>query len=212
MKRLSLVIPLIWQALACVGAGLAVPSLAHAAGFTAICDPTSLSNCATVNGSGQLNTATTITGATITGPLGSNAQASSVSVALDTTTTGYLQTIATNSGLQLPSTSKCQTSALASNLVCKASAGTLYEFNVVADSTLDAAAWYVMIFDATSLPANGAVTPAKCYAVPSGTATWGGTFQAGGEGFSTGIVVGVSTTGCFSLTASTHAFISGGYN
>lgn len=100
------------------------------------------------------------------------------------------------------------TAAIASNSVTKASAGNLYSFEVAADSTLSGAAWWVMIFDATSLPANGAVTPRKCYAYPSGTtsASYGWNTPIA---FTTGITIGVSTTGCFTLTASVHAFISG---
>jgi len=104
-----------------------------------------------------------------------------------------------------------QTSALAASLVAKASAGTLKSFEVGADSTLSASAWWVMIFDATSLPADGAVTPAKCYPIPANQPVAGGTFGAAGVGFTTGIVIGVSTTGCFSKTASTHAFIGADY-
>lgn len=100
------------------------------------------------------------------------------------------------------------TAALASNKVVKASAGNLYSFQVSADSTLSAVAWWIMIFDATALPSNGAVTPLKCYAYPAGTtsASYGWNSPVA---FATGIVIGVSTTGCFTLTASVHAFISG---
>ena len=100
------------------------------------------------------------------------------------------------------------TAALASNKVVKASAGNLYSFNVSADSTLSGAAWWIMIFDATSLPGDGGVTPAKCYAVPTGTTSYSAAFNLP-VAFTTGIVIGVSTTGCFTKTASTHAFISG---
>lgn len=102
-----------------------------------------------------------------------------------------------------------QTSALAASLTVKASAGTLFDFTVSADSTLNAAQWYIMIFDATSLPADGAVTPAKCYAVPQSVVNQGATFDTGGVAFTTGIVIGVSTTGCFSKTASVHALFIG---
>lgn len=99
------------------------------------------------------------------------------------------------------------TSALAANLVVKASAGSLHSFDVSADSTLSAAPWWVMIYNLTSAPSDGAVTPTKCYALPSGATSIGGAFVAPVT-FTTGIVIGVSTTGCFSKTASTHAFIS----
>jgi hypothetical protein len=100
-----------------------------------------------------------------------------------------------------------QSSALAANLVVKATAGTLYSFEVNADSTLSGAAWWVMIYDATSAPGDGAVTPAKCYGIPSGTTQMGATFASSGVNFTSGMVIGVSTTGCFTKTASTHAFI-----
>ena len=104
--------------------------------------------------------------------------------------------------------SSSSTAALASSQIVKASAGNLYSFEVSADSTLSGAPWWVMIFNATTLPADGAVTPAKCYAMSSGQVSasyaWNVPVQ-----FSTGIVIGVSTTGCFTKTASAHAFISG---
>ena len=103
------------------------------------------------------------------------------------------------------------TSALAANLVVKTIPGAAYSFEVIADSTLSGAAWWVMFYDATSAPADGAVTPLKCYAIPSGQTTVGGTFATGGINFKTGIVVGVSTNGCFTKAASTHAFISVDY-
>lgn len=100
------------------------------------------------------------------------------------------------------------TAALAANSIIKASAGNLYSFEVSADSTLSAAAWWIMIYNATSAPVDGAVTPIKCYAMPSGSTALSAAFPTP-VAFSTGITIGVSTTGCFTKTASTHAFISG---
>lgn len=104
-----------------------------------------------------------------------------------------------------------QCSALCANLVAKNAAGTLKTFEVSADSTLSSAIWYVMVYDATSAPVDGAVTPAKCYQQPSGTTQMGGTLSAGGSAMTTGITIGVSSTGCFTKTASTHAFIAADY-
>lgn len=98
--------------------------------------------------------------------------------------------------------------ALAANTVIKASAGNLYSFEVSADSTLSGAAWWIMIYNATSAPGDGGVTPLKCYALPSGAISYAAAFPVP-VAFSTGITIGVSTTGCFTKTASTHAFISG---
>lgn len=111
------------------------------------------------------------------------------------------------SGGSTPPVTPVATAALAANLVLSATAANLHSFNVSADSTLSAAAWWVMIYNAASAPADGAVTPIKCYALTSGTTSVGGAFVAP-VAFSTGIVIGVSTTGCFTKTASTHAFIS----
>ena len=105
-------------------------------------------------------------------------------------------------------TSYSATAALASNKVVKGSAGNLYSLQVAADSTLSAANWWIMIFDATSLPGDGAITPAKCYGIPAGIT--GASFAFPNPiRLATGITVGVSTTGCFTQTASIHAFISG---
>ena len=103
-----------------------------------------------------------------------------------------------------------QTSVLASNLIPKASAGNLYAFAVSADSTLSGAAWWLMAFDATTLPGDGTVTPALCYAYPTGTTSASYSFPEG-VSFTTGIVLGVSTNGCFTKAASVHAFISAAY-
>lgn len=101
-----------------------------------------------------------------------------------------------------------QCSALCTGLVVKSAAGNIYSFEVNADATLSAAAWFVLIFDATAVPANGAITPEKCYGQAAGSAQMGGTFASNGIANTTGIVVAVSTTGCFTMTQSVHAFIA----
>lgn len=103
-----------------------------------------------------------------------------------------------------------QCAALCANLVVDANPGDLFSFNVSADSTLSAAAWWIMVYDATAAPGDGAVTPAKCYAMTSGTTSFSAAFPVPAT-FTTGITFGVSTTGCFSKTASTHAFIAGDF-
>lgn len=116
-----------------------------------------------------------------------------------------VQTSPSSTGGVAPTSS----SALVANLTAKASAGNLYSFQVSADSTLSGAAWWVMVYNAASAPADGAVTPALCYALASGTTHFEAAFGSIGTAFSTGITIGVSTTGCFSKTASAHAFVSG---
>lgn len=101
--------------------------------------------------------------------------------------------------------------ALCTSLAMSGRARSLFSFEVQADSTLSGAAWYIMMFNATAVPADGAVTPFKCYAIASGTTQAGGTFAGTGINFPLGLVIAVSTTGCFTLTSSTHAFISGDF-
>lgn len=98
--------------------------------------------------------------------------------------------------------------ALAANQVVSAVPANLYSFEVSADATLSGAAWWILIYDAVAAPADGAVTPIKCYALASGTTNFKETFFYPIQ-FVTGIVIGASTTGCFNKTASVHAFISG---
>lgn len=95
------------------------------------------------------------------------------------------------------------TTAAASNLVGKASAGNLYSYSI----TTGATAGYLMIFNATSAPVDGAVTPARCLPVAANT---GLAVQfATPIYFSTGVTFVFSTTGCFTKTASATAFIVG---
>lgn len=105
--------------------------------------------------------------------------------------------IATGGITPVPST------AAESSRVFKASAGNLYAYQV----TTGAAAGYVMIFNATSAPADGAVTPVKCVAVPARATV--GVSNDPPEAFSTGITAVFSTTGCFTKTASATAMFSG---
>ena len=135
------------------------------------------------------------------------------------TTTGGCQAVSAAAPLPVTSTpspsplpsaglAPVTSSSLEANHVIKASAGNLYSFEVSADSTLSSAAWWIMIYNATTAPADGTVTPSKCYAQVSGATSAAYAWPVP-INFTTGIVVGVSTTGCFTKTASSHAFISG---
>lgn len=95
-------------------------------------------------------------------------------------------------------------SAVTTGQVIKASAGNLYGFNVVSG----ASAGYVMVFNSTTVPADGAVTPARCLPLAANT---GLDINLRGQPvhFSTGITIVFSTTGCFTKTASATAFIAG---
>ena len=88
------------------------------------------------------------------------------------------------------------TSAVASNQVLKALPGFFWGAQVNTTS----AAEFVMLFDATALPANGAVTPVAVWQVPANT-----TIQLQpptGVRMFNGITLGCSTTGPYTLTAS----------
>lgn len=105
-------------------------------------------------------------------------------------------------------TTTASSTAAGSNLVLKASAGNLYALT----TTIGATSGYLMLFDATALPSNGAVTPVYC--VPIDSNGTNGSLAVNffpPKRFGTGITAGFSTTGCFSLTASTTASFFGGY-
>lgn len=92
--------------------------------------------------------------------------------------------------------------AVGSSLVAKASAGNLYAMNV----TAGASALYIMVFDATSAPADGAVTPKWCLPLAA-NAGLDKVFNPPMRG-ATGLTIVASTTGCYSKTASATAFIA----
>ena len=74
-------------------------------------------------------------------------------------------------------------------------------------ATAGAVSGYVLIFDATTVPANGTVTPKFCYSLPANQTT-GASWISYPVPFATGIVFAFSSTGCFTKTASTTAFFS----
>ncbi len=96
--------------------------------------------------------------------------------------------------------------ALESSHVLKASGGYLYGLNV-AFGTCSTPPCYVMVFDAASAPANGAVTPKRAWAVSANSSL--SVTEAPALAFTNGIVVVCSTSGPFTLTATPQCFISG---
>lgn len=93
--------------------------------------------------------------------------------------------------------------AAESNHVLKASAGNLYGLT----AAIGATSGYVMLFDATSAPVDGAVTPKYCFPVSS-NGTNGGIaigWKSPPAAFATGITAVFSSTGCFTKTASATA-------
>lgn len=105
-------------------------------------------------------------------------------------------------------TTSASSTAAASNLVLKASAGNLYNLT----ATIGATSGYLLLFDATALPSNGAVTPVLCLPVTSNGTNGSISLDfSTPKRFGTGITAGFSTTGCFTLTASATASFFGGY-
>lgn len=96
-------------------------------------------------------------------------------------------------------------SSVESSHVFKASAGNLYSAYV----TVGATAGFLLIFDATSAPVDGAVAPTQCVVAPANQ-TVSLSFNPGPpEVYSTGITAVFSSTGCFTKTASATAFFHG---
>lgn len=131
-----------------------------------------------------------------------------------TTGTANAPPTATIAVVPLPSSSSTaglanqQTSAAASNAVLKSSPGNLYTVTV----TLGATTGWLMLFDATSLPSNGATGSSLkfCSYVKSDGTAGGASFSWPTPlVFATGITAGFSSTACNSLTASATAFFYG---
>ena len=109
------------------------------------------------------------------------------------------------SSLVPPSPAFVQTTSLASNLVLKTGPGSLFSCYVTTGPTPG----WMMLFDATSVPANGPVVPKDCIYCPANATTEIELPFLTTEPFTTGIVAAFSSTGPFTLTASASAFIKG---
>jgi hypothetical protein len=93
-------------------------------------------------------------------------------------------------------------SALEAGHVLKASPGNLYSLYVMTTSV----AGFLMTFNATSIPGNGAVNPVECIQIPANSAAAISFDGAPPDYYSTGIVAVFSSTGPFTKTASATAF------
>ena len=130
-----------------------------------------------------------------------------VALATDANTIQISQTTpaTTNGVTPVPTTNAAAANALTSSgaaqasNVLKASAGNLYSLTI----TTGATAGYLMVFNATSAPIDGAVTPAYCSQAPANMTSaleWSIPVR-----LATGITVVFSTTGCFTKTESATA-------
>ncbi len=103
------------------------------------------------------------------------------------------------------SVSKTRANPVASSgVVLRTGTTNLAGLNVVTGGT----AGYVMLFDAATVPADGAVTPLRCMPVAANTGI-DVNFRAAPLRFDVGAVVVFSSTGCFTKTASATAFLAG---
>lgn len=94
--------------------------------------------------------------------------------------------------------------AVTGGVIYKASAGNLYSVSV----TAGASAGFLLMFNSTTIPADGAVTPQQCIPVAANAmATWEAVSGGVPERFTTGIVGVFSTTGCYTKTISPTAFL-----
>ena len=89
--------------------------------------------------------------------------------------------------------------------ILKASPGCLLATYV----TIGATGGYLMIFNSTTVPADGAVTPVECIQVAASTTGWENWAPLPPEYFSLGIVAVFSTTGCFTKTIGSSVFFHG---
>lgn len=171
-----------------------LPLVALAAGTTGINDQTNVGRTLTVNTDGSINT-TAVAGTAILGKVG-------IDQTTDITTNGV--EIAPTAGATAGITPVVSGAAEGTH-VLKGGAGNLYSVYATAGAT----AGFLMVFNATAAPGDGAVTPIQCIQVPANT-TQGVSFNPGPpEVYATGISVAFSTTGCFTKTVSATAFFHG---
>lgn len=165
-------------------------------------------NSATVNvgtgaagaGTQRVAVASDSTVATITNPVGVKGADGSAIVSA----ANPLPVVSSTSTVQ--QLTPAQQGSAANSLVICAAACNLFDANV----TIGATSGYLMIHNATSAPGDGAVTPRVCLPVIS-NGTNGSLSLAWPtpKYFSTGATAVFSTTGCFTQTGATAAFISG---
>lgn len=92
--------------------------------------------------------------------------------------------------------------------ILKGSGGNLYSLTVTA---LTATSGFLMVFNAATIPADGAVTPIICVPIPANPGIVNVNYNPGPPGvFSTGISAAISSTGCSTKTAiATGAWFTG---
>lgn len=94
--------------------------------------------------------------------------------------------------------------SVGSSLILKASAGNLYRIAVTTGATQG----YLMVFNAVTAPADGAVTPQLCRVIAANSSLEVDHAEIP-QRYATGITAVFSSTGCFTKTASATAMIEG---
>lgn len=100
--------------------------------------------------------------------------------------------------------SPVSSTAVEGSRIFKTAPGNLYRLSVTTGGT----AGYLMVFDSTSVPAEGAVTPAVCRVVAANS-TLTISLADPTARFGNGIVAVFSSTGCFTKTISATAYFEG---
>lgn len=118
--------------------------------------------------------------------------------------TGAASTIISPSGISVDGITPIVSGAVESNHVLKASAGNFYGACI----TTGATAGFMMVFNATSAPADGAVTPTEWLQIAANATACLSYGSGPPNAYATGITLVFSSTGPFTKTASaTAAFV-----
>jgi len=135
--------------------------------------------------------------------LGTKAAAASLSVT--PSSDGLFNALQQTSAAAAAGVAPVASSAASGGVVVKASAGNLYGLNVATGAT----AGVVQVLNATAIPADGTIAPAKCYYLAANQSL-DLNLRAAPLYLSTGVVVVFSSgSSCFTKAASATAFISG---
>ena len=120
-------------------------------------------------------------------------------------TSGQGYVVSVSDGSSVSGVAPSASTAAEGARILKASAGNLFGLNVVSGAT----AGVVQVFNSATIPADGAVTPAKCYFLAANSSL-DLNLRAAPLYLSAGVSVAFSSgTSCFTKAASATAFISG---
>lgn len=187
-------------ALALFLAPLACPNEAMAQTNVVVCLKTSGGGCSPVNSTNPFPTTGTVTTIdTITNPVGvKGANGSAIA-----SPTNPLPVLGEPTNASAAAIAPVVSAAAESGHVLCSAACNLYSL----EAQMSSVAGYVLLFNAISAPADGAVTPIYCYYVNAPTG-WVSVEWRVPARFTTGLTAVFSTTGCFTKTASATAMFA----